>query len=154
MNARGGGASRTRSVAIVTNRGRWLHEELSIERSLVLLRLENTDKFLLASLLERACLLSKFQHRLHLPIIALCSRTRDFWPHCTCTVDCVYQEFVCTQSLDIDASIGLLDCSYSLHFFCIQGYKKAWPHAPSNKLTGLYEIFTSLYENFTSLYEK
>ena len=61
------------------------------------------------------------------------------------------------RCLDIDASVGLLDCSYCLHFFFflgIQGYNQAWPHASSSKFTGFYEISTSLYENFASLYEK
>ena len=87
---------------------------LTIERRLALLRLENTGESSLASLLERSCLFSKFQGRLHLPITASWSRTSDFWTHCTCTVDL---HVLNHRWLDVVASIVLLDCSYCLHSF-------------------------------------
>ena len=33
--------------------------------------------------------------------------------------------------LDSDASIGLLDCGYCIHFLYIQGHNQAWPHISS-----------------------
>ena len=122
MNACGGGASQSQSVAIVTNSpamsriydGCKNYQLKVAYLSSPLLRLKNIDK---SSLLGRACLLIKFQGRLHLPITASWLRTRDFWTHCTCTVGvlCVLNY----RCLDIDASIGLLDCNsyYCLHLF-------------------------------------
>ena len=110
----------------------------------------------LASFLEHSCSLSKFQGRLHLPIIALLYRDRAcaiserflllMWTCCGYVLD--------HRCLDAGVSIRLLDCSY-FSIISVQGYSQAWPHARSYSFYKWYmRILQVVYEIYTTCFDQ
>ena len=148
MNALGGGASRSRSVAVghsherPRNREnlRWLLKELLTEHRLALLRLENTGKSPLLHFLG-VLAYSASSNGLHL------LNNINVWMHCTCAVACgCVHSTTHTWILVQCTSIRLLDCSFCLHYF-IHGYNQVWPRAPS------YEFYRCLWDFYKCLWE-